>query len=155
MIVWLWEHLNSIVRKTDSSISVAFVNNSISKNAFSSPCARFSSHMEGIDFGSAYRSMNAGYRRLSEIAYPVATRREAFELVVKAFGSVEKFFKLLEEQRSALESYARSLIANGWFTCLKGLFLLQVAEQAKGWGRKFRLEYTSTSSIYECRLDHV
>ena len=150
MTVRLLDYLNQIIGKTNTGISVSFVNNSISKNAFSSPCARFSSYMEGTDFGNAYRSMNAGYKRLSEKAQPVATRREAFELVVKAFGSADHFFKLLEEQRFALESYARSLIAEGWHTYLKGFFLLQVAKQAKGWGGKFRFEYSSTFPIPEC-----
>ncbi len=150
MTMRLLDYLNQIIGKTNTGISVSFVNNSISKNAFSSPCARFSSYMEDTDFGNAYRSMNSGYKRLSEIACPVATSREAFEFVVRAFGSADKFFRLLEEQRFALESYARSLIAEGWYTYLKGLFLLQVAKQAKGWGRKFRVEYSSAFPIHEC-----
>lgn len=145
MIGWLGELLNT-AGKSYSSISVSFVNNSISKNAFSSPCARFSRYMEDTDFGNAYKSMNVGYKLLSEIAVPVTTRK-ASELIAKAFGSVEKFFKLLEEQHVALESYAYSLIAKGWYSCLEGFFLLQVTEQAKEWGRKFKFEYVSFENM--------
>jgi len=133
-------------KKSSSSVVVAFVNGSISKDAFDSPCARFASNMEYTPFGKAYVVMNAGYKRLSEIAYHVETKNEAFLLVGQAFGSVELFFEALENQRLALRSYAQSLVENGGKHWLRGAFLMAVSKQAKGWARNLRLEYELLNS---------
>jgi hypothetical protein len=47
--------------------------------------------------------MNIGYRRLSEIAWQVYYKEDAFDLIGQAYGSVETFFELLEEQRVLLK----------------------------------------------------
>lgn len=55
--------------------------------------------------------MDKGYTNLSSIIiYPVKTTEEAFSLIEQSFGSVEKFFIVLEAQRLSLESYYFDLI---------------------------------------------
>ncbi len=125
--------------KPKSSIAIAFVNNSISSNAFTSLCARFGRKLEDSPYGGAYRLMNKGYRRLSEIAWPVCYEEDAFDLIGEAYGSVDTFFKLLEEQRIALEAYAHSCMDRRRY--MEGMILLLVAKKAIGWGKRFKDEY--------------
>jgi hypothetical protein len=125
--------------KPKSSVAITFVNNSISPNAFTSVCARFGRKLEDCPYGEAYRLMNKGYRRLSEIAWPVCYEEDAFDLIGQAYGSVETFFKLLEEQRIALDAYAHSCMDRGRY--MEGIFLLLVAKSAIGWGKRFKDEY--------------
>jgi hypothetical protein len=126
-------------KKPKSSVAIAFVNNSISPKAFTSVCARFGRKLEDSPYGEAYRLMNKGYRRLSEIAWHVCYEEDAFDLIGQAYGSVETFFKLLEEQRVALEAYANSCMDRGSY--MEGIFLVLVAKSAIGWGKRFKDEY--------------
>jgi hypothetical protein len=125
--------------KPRSSVAIAFVNNSISSNAFTSLCARFARNLEDSPYGEAYRSMNEGYRRLSEIAWHVCYEEDAFDLIGQAYGSVETFFELLEEQRVALEAYAHSYMDTRRY--IEAIVLLLVAKKAIGWGKRFKDEY--------------
>lgn len=137
----VYQSVIDMTRKDSSpSIAISFVNGSLSKDAFDSTCARFASKMENANI-EAYGVMNAGYKRLSQIAYHVETKTEAFELIGQAFGSVDFFFDALEDQRLALKSYAQSIMEQGIQSWFKGIFLLAVSAQAKGWARKFKLEY--------------
>jgi hypothetical protein len=136
--------VSSLMRKQfPSSIAMSFVNGSISPKTSNSPCSHFATYMETTKYGEPYRIMNQGYRRLSRIADHVQTDTEAFQFIEQAFGSVEFFFDALEKQRLALKAYAESLIAQGGKHWLHGVFLFAVSVQARGWGRKFRHEYTS------------
>jgi hypothetical protein len=132
-----------------SSVSIAFVNNSISPNAFTSVCARFGRKLEDSPYGEAYRSMNKGYRRLSEIAWHVCYEEDAFDLIGQAYGSVETFFKLLEDQRLALNAYAHSCVHKRRY--IEGMFLLLVAKSAIGWGKRFKDEYKNLDVIIKYR----
>ena len=86
--------------------------------------------------------MNKGYTNLSSIiTSPVKTTEEAFSLIEQAFGSIEKFFIVLETQRLSLESYSFDLIKKKRY--IHGLFLLYVSKLAKNWGKNFKLEYIS------------
>ena len=115
-----------------SSVAITFINNSISSNAFTSVCARFARNLEDSPHGRAYRLMNIGYRRLSEIAWNVYHTEDAFDLIDQAYGSIETFFELLEKQRVALESCAHSCIDRRRY--IEGIILLLVAKKAIGWG---------------------
>jgi hypothetical protein len=126
-------------KKPKSSVAIAFVNNSISPNAFTSVCARFGRKLEYSPYGEAYRLMNKGYKQLSEIAWPICYEEDAFDLIGQAYGSVETFFELLEKQRVALDAYAHSCMDRGRF--MEGIFLLLVAKSAIGWGKRFKDEY--------------
>jgi hypothetical protein len=130
-----------IWHKPKSSVAIMFVNNSISSNAFTSVCARFARNLEDSPYGEAYRSMNKGYRRLSEIAWHVCYEEDAFDLIGQAYGSVEIFFELLEEQRVALEAYAHSRMDRRRY--MEGMILLLIAKKAIGWGKRFKDEYTN------------
>jgi hypothetical protein len=132
-------------RKTSPRIAVSFVNNALCDDALSSPCASFAINIENTDYGEAYYAMNAGYRSLRKIARVVNTKEEAFELIEQAFGSIDLFFVLLENQRIALRNYALSLAEKGGVSWLEGSFLLAVCALAKEWGRRFRLEYHETA----------
>ena len=127
------------IHKPKSSVAIAFVNNSISPDAFTSVCSRFARNLEDSPYGEAYRSMNKGYRRLSEIAWHVCYEEDAFDLIGQAYGSVETFFELLEEQRVALEAYAHSYMDTRRY--IEGIVLLLVAKKAIGWGKRFKDEY--------------
>ena len=83
--------------------------------------------------------MNKGYRRLSEISWHICYEEDAFDLIGQAYGSVERFFELLEEQRTALEAYAHSCINRRRY--LEGIVLLLIAKKAIGWGKRFKDEY--------------
>jgi hypothetical protein len=83
--------------------------------------------------------MNKGYRRLSEIAWHVCYEEDAFDLIGQAYGSVETFFELLEEQRVALEAYAHSYMDTRRY--IECIVLLLVAKKAIGWGKRFKDEY--------------
>ncbi len=128
-----------IWHKPKSGIAIAFVNNSISPKAFTSVCARFGRKLEDSPYGGPYRSMNKGYRRLSEIAWHVCYEEDAFDLIGQAYVSVETFFKLLEEQRVALEAYAHSCMDRRRY--MEGMVLLLVAKSAIGWAKRFKDEY--------------
>jgi hypothetical protein len=128
-----------IWHKPKSSVALTFINNSISPNACTSVCARFACNLEDSPHGGAYRLMNIGYRRLSEIAWHVYYEEDAFDLIGQAYGSVETFFELLEEQRVALEAYAHSCMDRGRY--MEGIILLLVAIKAIGWGKRFKDEY--------------
>jgi len=134
---------SSIVRvsgmwhKPRSSVAITFVNNSIPSNAFTSVSARFARNLEDSPYGEPYGSMNEGYRRLSEIAWYVCYEEDAFDLI--AYGSVETFFGLLEEQRVALDAYTHSCMDRRRY--LEGIVLLLVAKKAIGWGKRFKDEY--------------
>jgi hypothetical protein len=130
-----------IWQKPKSRVAITFVNNSISSNTFTSVCARFAHNLEDSPYGEAYRLMNKGYRRLSEIAWHVCYEEDAIDLIGQAYGSVETFFELLEEQRVALEAYAHSCMDRGRY--LEGIILLLVAKKAIGWGKRFKEEYTN------------
>jgi hypothetical protein len=95
--------------------------------------------MEDSEYGEPYRLMNEGYRRLSEIARHVSYEKEAFDLIGQAYGSVETFFELLENQRAALYSYAHSCMGKRRY--IEGVILLLAAKNAVGWGKKFKKEY--------------
>jgi len=127
--------------KPKSRVAITFVNKSISPNAFTPVCARFAHNLEGSPYGKAYRLMNKGYRRLSEIAWHVCYDEDAFDLIGQAYGSVETFFELLEEQRIALEAYAHSCMNKRRY--LEGVVLLVAAKKAIGWGKRFKDEYRS------------
>jgi hypothetical protein len=127
-----------IWHKPRSSV-ITFVNNSISLNEFTSECAHFARNLEDSLYGEAYRSMNKGYRRLSEIAWHVCYEEDAFDLIGQAYGSVETFFELLEEQRITLEAYAHSCMDRRRY--LEGMILLLVAKKAIVWGKRFKDEY--------------
>jgi len=146
------ELINDITKKRASSIAISFVNGSLSESAFNSVCARFASKMEHANY-KAYGVMNEGYRRLSQIAYHVETKKEAFELIGQAFGSVDFFFDALEEQRLALKSYAQSIMKQDIQSWFKGMFLLTISAQGKEWIRKFRLEYITT--LEPCTYDQI
>ncbi len=135
--------------KPKSSIAIAFVNNSISPNAFTSLCARFGRKLEDSPYGEAYRSMNKGYRRLSEIAWHVCYEEDAFDLIGQAYGSVETFFKLLEEQRLSLEAYAHSCMDRRRYA--EGMVLLLVAKSAIRWGKRFKDEYKNLDVMIKYR----
>jgi len=126
-----------IWHKPKSSVAITFVNNSISSNAFTSVCAWFARNLEDSPYGEPYGSMNEGYRRLSEIAWYVCYEEDAFDLI--AYGSVETFFGLLEEQRVALDAYTHSCMDRRRY--LEGIVLLLVAKKAIGWGKRFKDEY--------------
>jgi hypothetical protein len=98
-----------------------------------------SRNLEDSPYGGAYRLMNKGYRRLSEIAWHVCYAEDAFDLIGQAYGSVETLFKLLEEQRIALEAYAHSCMDSRRY--MEGMILLLVARKAIGWGKRFKDEY--------------
>lgn len=95
--------------------------------------------MEDSEYGEPYRLMNEGYRRLSEIARHVSYEKEAFDLIGQAYGSVETFFELLENQRVALNAYAHSCMGKRRY--IEGVILLLAAKNAVGWGKKFKKEY--------------
>jgi hypothetical protein len=80
-----------IWHKPKSSVAITFVNNSISSNAFTSVCTWFARNLEDSPYGGAYRLMNIGYRRLSEIARHICYVEDAFDLISQAYGSVETF----------------------------------------------------------------
>jgi hypothetical protein len=128
-----------IWHKPKSSLAITFVNNSISPNASTSMCARFARNLEDSPYGGAYRLMNKGYRRLSEIAWHVCYEEDAFDLIGQAYGSLETFFESLEEQRVALEAYAHSCMNRRRY--MEGMILLLVAKKAIGWGKRFKDEY--------------
>jgi hypothetical protein len=110
-------------------------------------CTRFGRKLEDSPYGEAYRLMNKGYRRLSEIAWHVCYEEDAFDLIGQAYGSVETFFKLLEEQRNALDGYAHSSIERGRY-----MELLLVAKSAIGWGKRFKDEYRNYKWLESYRL---
>ena len=145
MVILLVMNDSSIVKvlgmgkKPKSSVAIAFVNNSISPNAFTSVCARFGRKLEDSLYDEAYRLMNKGYRRLSEIAWPVCYEEDAFDLIGQAYGSVEIFFELLEKQRVALDAYAHSCMDTGKY--MEGIFLVLIAKSAIGWGKRFKDEH--------------
>jgi hypothetical protein len=86
--------------------------------------------------------MDKDYTKLSNIvASPVKTTEEAFYQIEQAFGSVRRFFVILEAQRLSLESYSLDLIRRR--TYIDGLILLYVSKLAKNWGKKFKQEYIS------------
>jgi hypothetical protein len=124
-----------ITNKKRKNIAISFVNNSLSPKAFSSICFKFANDMEKSSYGISYRLMNKGYRRLSEIAFPVSSCETAFFLIGRAYGSVEYFFELLQAQRNDLESYARSRLYKQKY--IEGLFLLIIAKMAVSWGNQF------------------
>jgi len=127
-----------ILHKPKSSVAITFVNNSISPNAFTSVCARFARNLQNSPYGGAYTLMNKGYRRLSEMAWHVCYEEDAFDLIGQAYGSVETFFELLEEQRVALEAYAHSCMDRRRY--VEGMILLLVAKKAIGLGKRFKDE---------------
>jgi hypothetical protein len=133
-------------KESKSSIAVTFVNNSLTKDAFGSPCAKFALEMESRDPSGAFRAMNAGYRSLSQIAHPVNTKEDAFELIELAFGSIDLFFLMVENQRIALRYYARTIVDKGGKSWFEGSFLLTVCAWAKEWSRKFRQEYDEVAN---------
>jgi hypothetical protein len=133
--------LENMLHKHKPSLAITFVNNSVSSNAFTSVCARFAHNLEDSPYGEAYRLMNIGYKRLSKIAWHVSSSEDAFDLIRQAYGSVEVFFELLEEQRLALRAYAQSCITRRKY--MEGFILLYVAKKAIGWGTRFKGEYRS------------
>jgi hypothetical protein len=86
--------------------------------------------------------MDKGYNKLSTIAYRVKTTEEAFSLIEQAFGTVGRFFVILETQRVSLESYSIALIRKRKY--IDDLILLYVSKLAKNWGKKFKQEYISS-----------
>ena len=91
--------------------------------------------------------MNKGYRRLSEIAWHVCYEEDAFDLISQAYGSVETFFELLEEQRVALKAYAHSCMDRRRY--IEGTILLLAAKNAIGWGKRFKDEYRDLAQSKE------
>ena len=130
--------------KEPKGLAISFVNGSLSRDSFTSMCAVFAQNMGTYPNFKAYRLMNAGYRQLSDLAYPVKRNDEAFALIARAYGSVDYFFNLLEGQRQELQLYAKSCIGNR--KCIQGLFLMLVAKNAVIYGKKFRKEYLSLYS---------
>lgn len=135
-----------ITIKKRKNIAISFVNNSLSSKAFSSICFKFANDMEKSSYGKSYRLMNKGYRRLSEIAFPVSSCKTAFFLIGEAYGSIDRFFEILITQRNDLESYARSRLYKQKYP--EGLFLLIIAKMALRWGDQFFDEYRSLNLEY-------
>ena len=145
-ILRLFRSLLPIYRKNKESkgLAISFVSGSLSRDSFTSVCAVFAQN-RGINANfNAYRLMNTGYRKLSDLAYPVKRNDDAFILIARAYGSMDYFFHLLEAQRQELELYAKSRISNR--KSMQGLFLMLVAKHAINYGKRFRKEYLSLGS---------
>jgi len=130
--------------KESKGLAISFVNSSLSQDSFTSLCAVFAQNMGTNPNFKAYRLMNVGYTKLSDLAYPVKQNDDAFALIARAYGSVDYFFYLLEAQRQELQLYANSCIGNR--KCMQGLFLMLVAKDAVIYGKRFRKEYLSLRS---------
>lgn len=102
--------------------------------------------------------MNKDYGKLSTIvSFPVKTTEDAFYHIIQAFGSVRRFFVILETQRLSLESHSLDLIKRKNY--VDGLILLYVSKLAKNWGKTFIQEYetiilVSKNNRWYLRNDH-
>jgi hypothetical protein len=122
------------------NIAISFVNGSL--NSKPSICSKLADSIKKTKYGYGYKLMDKDYTKLSNIvASPVKTTEEAFYQIEQAFGSVRRFFVILEAQRLSLESYSLDLIRRR--TYIDGLILLYVSKLAKNWGKKFKQEYIS------------
>lgn len=91
-----------------NNIAISFVNSAL--NPKSSICSQLADSIKKTKYGYGYKLMDIGYNKLSTIAFHVETTEEAFSLIEQAFGTIGRFFVILEAQRLSLESYSISLI---------------------------------------------
>lgn len=126
--------------KKKNNIAISFVNGSL--NHKPSICSKIADSIKKTKYGHGYKLMDKDYTKLSNIIIsPVKTTEEAFYQIEQAFGSVRRFFVILEAQRLSLESYSLDLIKRRKY--IDGLILLYVSKLAKNWSKKFKQEYLS------------